>query len=247
MSEAIGISSDERPLAAPQTPVLTWRQRQILQVIRDSVHSRGYPPSTREIAEAVGLASDSSVSYQLLRLQRLGYLHRDERRPRTMGVRLPGRQAARPARPGEGRAGAWSGSDIASQEAAYVPLVGQIAPGVPVTAEQQVDGIFPLPRRLVGEGSLFMLKVAGDSMINAAIADGDWVVIRQQGTAENGDIIAAVINGEAVIKTYRRGYGRVWLVSHNPARPPVPGEEAAILGKVVAVIRRVGDPAEAGQ
>jgi repressor LexA len=240
--EQLQVAGDS-PEAPGLTPVLTWRQRKILQVIRDSVHNRGYPPSTREIAGAVGLTSDSSVSYQLSRLQRMGYLQRDGRRPRTTEVRLPGRPAQR----GDGRAEAPGGNDIASQEAAYVPFVGRIADNVPVTAGQQVDGIFPLPRRLVGEGSLFMLTVAGDSMIGAAIADGDWVVVRRQETAENGEIVAVMINGEATVKTYKQGDGHVWLISRNPAFTPVPGAEATILGKVVAVIRRVGYPAEASQ
>jgi repressor LexA len=237
----------DSPDAPDLTPVLTWRQRKILQVIKDSVHDRGYPPSTREIADAVGLTSESSVSYQLSRLQRMGYLQRDGRRPRTTEVRLPGRPAVRPAQCGDGRTKAPGGSDIASQEAAYVPFVGRSAGSGPVTAGQQVDGTFPLPRRLVGEGSLFMLEVAGDSMIGAAIADGDLVVVRRQETAENGEIVAVMINGEATVKTYGQDDGHVWLISRNPAFTPVPGADASILGKVVAVIRRVGDPAEPSQ
>jgi repressor LexA len=131
------------------------------------------------------------------------------------------------------------GMDIASQEATYVPLVGRIAAGVPITAEQQVEDIFPLPRQLVGEGQLFMLKVAGDSMINAAIADGDWVVIRQQEDAENGEIVAAMIDGEATVKTFKRKDGHIWLMPHNDAYEPIPGDDASILGKVVAVLRRL--------
>jgi repressor LexA len=196
----------------------------------------------REIGEAVGLTSTSSVSYQLSTLQRKGYLHRDVGRPRTVEVRLPGHPAVRPEQSPNGSAevelGA-DGMDIASQEATYVPLVGRIAAGVPITADQQVEDIFPLPRQLVGEGSLFMLKVAGDSMINAAIADGDWVVIRQQEDAENGEIVAAMIEGEATVKTLKQSDGHVWLMPHNPAFTPILGDDASILGKVVAVLRRV--------
>jgi repressor LexA len=237
------------PVVIPETPdkpdpdhVLTWRQRKVLQVIRDSVQKRGYPPSMREIGEAVGLTSTSSVSYQLSTLQRKGYLHRDVGRPRTVEVRLPGHPAVRPeqstavAAEAEPQA---DGMDIASQEATYVPLVGRIAAGVPITADQQVEDIFPLPRQLVGEGQLFMLKVAGDSMINAAIADGDWVVIRQQEDAENGEIVAAMIDGEATVKTLKQSDGHVWLMPHNPAFTPILGDDASILGKVVAVLRRV--------
>src|ERR1700732_2987109 len=165
--------------------VLAWRQRKVLQVIRESVQRRGYPPSMREIGEAVGLTSTSSVSYQLSTLQSKGYLRRDAGRPRTVEVRLPGHPAVRP----EAEQDEETAMDIPSQEAAYVPLVGRIL------AEEAIEDIFPLPKQIVGDGTLFLLKVVGDSMINAAIADGDWVVIRQQPVAENGDIVAAVIAG----------------------------------------------------
>jgi repressor LexA len=237
------------PVVIPETPdkpdpdhVLTWRQRKVLQVIRDSVQKRGYPPSMREIGEAVGLTSTSSVSYQLSTLQRKGYLHRDVGRPRTVEVRLPGHPAIRPEQNGKDAGDqelAADGMDIASQEAAYVPLVGRIAAGGPILAEQQIEEIFPLPRQLVGEGNLFMLKVAGDSMINAAIADGDWVVIRQQESAENGEIVAAMIDGEATVKTLKQSDGHVWLMPHNPAFTPILGDDSTVLGKVVAVLRRV--------
>src|SRR5450631_2273408 len=230
------------PPVVPVTPdkpepghVLTWRQRKVLQVIRDSVQKRGYPPSMREIGEAVGLTSTSSVSYQLSTLQAKGYLHRDAGRPRTVEVRLPGHPAVRP----EADVDEDMPMDITSQEAAYVPLIGRIAAGGPILAEQAVEDIFPLPRQIVGEGTLFLLKVVGDSMINAAIADGDWVVVRQQPVAENGDIVAAMIDGEATIKTFKRAPDHVWLMPHNPAYTPIAGDEAEILGKVVAVLRRV--------
>jgi repressor LexA len=215
--------------------VLTWRQRKVLQVIRDSVQRRGYPPSMREIGEAVGLTSTSSVSYQLSTLQNKGYLRRDAGRPRTVEVRLPGHPAVRP----EPDVDESMPMDITSQEAAYVPLVGRIAAGGPILAEQAIEEIFPLPRQLVGEGTLFLLKVVGDSMINAAIADGDWVVVRQQPVAENGDIVAAMIDGEATVKTFKRATDHVWLMPHNPSYTPILGDEAEILGKVVAVLRRV--------
>src|ERR1700752_1732736 len=236
------------PVVIPETPdkpdpdhVLTWRQRKVLQVIRDSVQKRGYPPSMREIGEAVGLTSTSSVSYQLSTLQRKGYLHRDVGRPRTVEVRLPGHPAVRPEQNREAdvevTVGA-EGLDIPSQEATYVPLVGRIAAGTPILAEEQVEDILPLPRQLVGEGTLFMLNVAGDSMINAAIADGDWVVVRQQENAENGEIVAAMVDGDATVKTLKRSDGHVWLMPHNPAYTPILGDDATILGKVVAVLRR---------
>ncbi len=214
---------------------LTWRQRKVLQVIRESVQRRGYPPSMREIGEAVGLTSTSSVSYQLSTLQSKGYLRRDAGRPRTVEVRLPGHPAVRPGTEADDEAPL----DIASQEATYVPLIGRIAAGGPILAEEAIEDIFPLPKQIVGDGTLFLLKVVGDSMINAAIADGDWVVVRQQPVAENGDIVAAMIDGEATVKTFKRSGEHVWLMPHNPLYTPIPGDEAAILGRVVAVLRRV--------
>jgi repressor LexA len=237
------------PVVVPETPdkpdpdhVLTWRQRKVLQVIRESVQKRGYPPSMREIGEAVGLTSTSSVSYQLSTLQKKGYLHRDVGRPRTVEVRLPGHPAVRP-EPGREREEEaiveLPGIDIPSQEAAMVPWVGRIAAGGPILAEQYVEDVFPLPRQLVGEGTLFLLKVVGDSMINAAIADGDWVVVREQHVAENGEIVAAMLDNEATVKTFKQSDGHVWLIPHNPAYTPILGDEAVILGRVVAVLRRV--------
>jgi repressor LexA len=204
----------------------------VLEVIRDSIERRGYPPSVREIGEAVGLSSASSVAHQLSVLQRKGWLRRDPNRPRALDVRLPGDtgHAASPARPA---------NDDTAATPTYVPLVGRIAAGGPVLAEQAVEDVFPLPRELVGEGTLFMLKVAGDSMVEAAICDGDWVVVRQQPTAENGEIVAAMIDGEATVKTYKRRDGHVWLTPHNPAYEPIPGDDATILGRVVTVLRRV--------
>jgi repressor LexA len=216
--------------------VLTWRQRKVLQVIRDSVQRRGYPPSMREIGEAVGLTSTSSVSYQLSTLQRKGYLRRDIGRPRTVEVRLPGRPAIRPDQGFDEE----PAMDIASQEAVHVPMVGRIAAGGPILAEQSIEDIFPLPRQIVGEGTLFLLKVSGDSMINAAITDGDWVVVREQKVAENGEMVAAMIDDEATVKTFKRSDdGNIWLMPHNPAYTPIAGNDVTILGKVVAVLRRV--------
>ena len=131
-----------------------------------------------------------------------------------------------------------AGSD-ALPEPTYVPVLGRIAAGGPILAEEAVEDVFPLPRELVGEGSLFLLKVVGESMVDAAICDGDWVVVRQQNVADNGDIVAAMIDGEATVKTFKRTGGQVWLMPHNPAFDPIPGNDAAVLGKVVTVIRRV--------
>jgi len=211
---------------------LTERQRTILDVIRASVTSRGYPPSIREIGDAVGLTSTSSVAHQLRTLERKGYLRRDANRPRAVDVRSADDVAA-----------AAPVTDVAGSDAlpqpTYVPVLGRIAAGGPILAEQAVEDIFPLPRELVGEGTLFLLKVVGDSMVEAAICDGDWVVVRQQNVADNGDIVAAMLDGEATVKTFKRAGGQVWLMPHNPAYDPIPGNDATVLGKIVTVIRKV--------
>jgi repressor LexA len=212
---------------------LTERQRTILEVIRASVTSRGYPPSIREIGDAVGLTSTSSVAHQLRTLERKGYLRRDPNRPRAVDVRTADDPAIAPLVATE-----VAGSD-ALPEPTFVPVLGRIAAGGPILAEQAVEDVFPLPRELVGEGSLFLLKVVGDSMIDAAICDGDWVVVRQQNVADNGDIVAAMIDGEATVKTFKRTRGQVWLMPHNPVYDPIPGNDAAVLGKVVTVIRKI--------
>ncbi|WP_289008034.1 transcriptional repressor LexA [uncultured Thermomonospora sp.] len=213
---------------------LTQRQRMVLEVIRDSVQRRGYPPSMREIGEAVGLTSTSSVSHQLRTLQRKGYLRRDPNRPRAVEVRMPEGAPVRAA----GTAASAEGAE-AAPKAAMVPLVGRIAAGGPILAEESVEDVFALPRQLVGEGTHFLLQVSGDSMIEAAIADGDWVVVRQQPVAENGDIVAAMIDGEATVKTFKRKDGHIWLMPQNKAYDPIPGDEATILGRVVAVLRKI--------
>jgi repressor LexA len=211
---------------------LTERQRTILDVIRASVTNRGYPPSIREIGDEVGLTSTSSVAHQLRTLERKGYLRRDPNRPRAVDVRGAD-DAVTPI-----VATDVAGSD-ALPEPTFVPVLGRIAAGGPILAEEAVEDVFPLPRELVGEGSLFLLKVVGDSMVDAAICDGDWVVVRQQNVADNGDIVAAMIDGEATVKTFKRTRGQVWLMPHNPAFDPIPGNDAAVLGKVVTVIRKI--------
>lgn len=232
---------------------LTWRQQRILQVIRDFAERRKYAPTMREIGDAAELASVSSVAYQVSALQRKGYLQRAAGRPRTIELRLPGRPTVR--LEAEDLADA---VNLSSQDSPSVPvpLCGQIVAGPQNMTEQiigdtwtlPVGDTWDLPRELVGEGALFRLQVRGDSMINAAIADGDIVVVRQQQHAENGDIVAAMIDGETTVKTFQRVDGQVWLIPHNPAYAPIPWpvqcEDAAsggtgILGKVVAVLRRV--------
>jgi repressor LexA len=231
---------------------LTWRQQRILQFIRDFAERYGYAPSMREIGEAAELASASGVSYQLSILQRKGFLRRTPGRPRSIELRLPGQPPVRLET--EDLADA---VDLSSQDPASVPvpLYGQIAAG-PQNLTERIVGdtwalpigdTWDLPKELVGDGPLFRLRVRGDSMINAAIADGDIVVVRHQPQAENGEIVAAMIDGETTVKTLQRVDGQVWLIPHNPAYIPIPWpvpgedaiEDAAILGKVVAVLRRV--------
>jgi repressor LexA len=214
----------------PTERELTPRRRKIVEVIDDSVRRNGYPPSMREIGEAVGLASTSSVAYQLSVLEKAGYLSRGPRRPRTATLRT----SAAPA------TGSAAGSAVAP-----VPRVGRIAAGGPILADEVIEEVIPLPRQLVGEGELIILTVVGDSMIDAAIADGDWVVVRRESDIENGDIVAAMIESEtsadreATVKTFRKRDGHVWLIPHNPAYEPIPGDNATIVGKVVAVLRRI--------
>jgi repressor LexA len=236
----------EIPDGPPDESGLTPRQRKVLEVIRGSVERRGYPPSMREIGEAVGLTSSSSVSHQLATLERKGFLRRDPNRPRAIEVRHPdaGQHEAGPAHaPSYDGGGSVhdleTGSGDVRPSAAYVPVVGRIAAGGPILAEQAVEDVFPLPKQVVGEGTLFLLQVRGDSMVDAAICDGDWVVVRQQQVADNGDIVAAMIDGEATVKTFKRRDGHVWLMPHNPAYDPIPGDEATVLGRVTAVLRRV--------
>jgi repressor LexA len=206
---------------------LSEKQLAILEVIQRSVSTRGYPPSMREIGDAVGLASLSSVTHQLNQLQLSGYLRRDPNRTRALEVLI------------EVPTGEESESSVPVGDAAMVPLVGRIAAGIPITAEQQVEEVFPLPRQLVGKGDLFMLKVVGESMIDAAICDGDWVVVRQQQNAENGEIVAAMLEEEATVKVLQRRDGHTWLLPRNTNLAPIVGDQAVILGKVVAVLRSV--------
>jgi repressor LexA len=209
---------------------LSEKQLAILDVIQRSVQGRGYPPSMREIGDAVGLASLSSVTHQLNQLELSGYLRRDPNRPRALEILID--------LPSPSNVVDFESSTPVG-DAAMVPLVGRIAAGVPITADQQVEEVFPLPRQLVGKGDLFMLKVSGESMIDAAICDGDWVVVRQQPTAENGDIVAAMLDGEATVKVFRQRDGHTWLLPRNTNFEPILGDEADVLGKIVAVLRAV--------
>ena len=204
------------------TSVLSERQRRILAVIQRSAQRFGYSPSTREIADAVGLASASTVSRHLRRLEELGFLRRG-RATRPIDVRMFLEPVTAP-REDPGTIG--------------VPVLGDIAAGTPILAEATSDEVLALPRDLVGKGTLFGLRVRGDSMIDAAICDGDIVVVKQQAEAFNGEIVAAMIDDEATVKVFRRRGGHVILEPRNPAYADIDGDHAVILGKVVSVLRR---------
>ncbi|QHC66315.1 transcriptional repressor LexA [Rathayibacter sp. VKM Ac-2759] len=220
-----------KPGAGRRRKNLSAKQLAILDAIQRSVSSRGYPPSMREIGDAVGLASLSSVTHQLNQLELSGYLRRDPNRPRALEILIDVPSSTEDDGSFE--------STVTVGDAAMVPLVGRIAAGVPIMADQQIDEVFPLPRQLVGKGELFMLKVVGESMIDAAICDGDWVVVRSQRTAENGEIVAAMLDGEATVKVLRQRDGHTWLLPRNSNFEPILGDEAEVLGKIVAVLRSV--------
>ena len=204
---------------------LTARQVTILDFIKTSTESQGYAPSMREIGEAAGLNSPASVKYQLDILEEKGFIRRDPTRGRALEVLMPDEKTAENSTPVDATR--------------YIPLVGRIAAGGPITAEQSVEETFPLPESLVGSGELFMLKVVGESMINAAICDGDYVVIRSQKDCNNGEIVAAMIDGEATVKTFSRKNGHIWLLPANDSFAPIDGDNCEILGKVTAVLRSV--------
>ena len=218
----------ELPDGPPDATGLTPRQQRVLRVIKESIDERGYPPSMREIGEQVGLTSSSSVAHQLRTLEEKGYLKRDPHRPRALSVFNPDEVQADD-----------SFVRDAAPDPTYVPLLGRIAAGGPILAEERVEEVFPLPKSLVGEGQLFLLEVVGDSMVDAAICSGDYVVVRQQPTAENGEIVAAMLDGEATVKTFQRKGGKTWLLPHNDAYEPIDGTRATILGKVTTVLRRI--------
>jgi repressor LexA len=205
------------------TSTLTPRQRAILGVIRDWVVRYGYSPSTREIADAVGLASTSSVGRHLRILEERDFLRRGRTSTRQVDVRM------------------FLESGLPEQRdpnSVGVPLLGAVAAGTPILAEESLEETLTLPRDLVGRGTLFCLRVQGDSMIDAAICDGDLVVVRQQPEAYNGDIVCALVDDEATVKVFRRRGGHVLLEPRNPAYQPIDGDHAVVLGKVVSVLRR---------
>lgn len=200
---------------------LTPRQSEILNTIQAAIDEHGYAPSMREIGAAVGLTSTASVKYQLEILEAKGFIRRDESKGRALELT-----------PEE--------NDAPVDKTRLIPLLGRIAAGGPITAEQEIQESFPLPQSIVGSGDLFMLKVVGESMIDAAICDGDFVVIRAQKDCNNGEIVAAMIDGEATVKTFSRKAGHIWLLPANDNFTPIDGDQCEILGKVTAVLRSVG-------
>ena len=205
---------------------ITTRQRQILDVIERSMRDRGYPPSVREIGESIGLTSPSTVHSHLRTLTRLGYLRRDPDKPRAIEVRWDPN----------------SGAVMERRPVRHVPLVGDVAAGTDVLAVEQVEEIYPLPADFTGEGDLFMLRVRGESMIDAGILDGDYVVAVQQNKARNGDVVVAGIpGGEATIKHFTAADGVVTLTPSNSTMAPMifPPEDVEIYGRVVTVMRRL--------
>lgn len=233
---------------------LSRRRRQILEVVASHVDAHGYPPSVREIAAAVGLASPSTVKHHLDTLEAQGYLQRASSLSRALEV-SPSARALLGLAPDVGavpadRPGPAPVRDAApvvrtvelpvthaADDTTGVPLVGRIAAGTPITAEQYVEDVFDLPTRLTGRGDLFMLEVSGESMVEAGILDGDFVVVRSQPDAEDGQIVAAMIDGEATVKVLSRSGGHVWLLPRNPDYSPIDGDDATVLGRVVTVLR----------
>jgi repressor LexA len=205
---------------------LTARQRQVLECIEVSMRERGYPPSVREIGESVGLTSPSSVHAQLSTLQKLGYLRRDPSKPRAIEVRYD----------------PLSGATVERRPVRHIPLVGDVAAGTDVLAQENVEEVLPVAADLTGDGELFMLRVRGESMIDAGIFDGDFVVVRSQPTAENGEIVVAGIPGEeATVKTFRRDGDTIVLIPSNERLSPMefPADEVTLFGRVMTVMRRL--------
>lgn len=252
-------STPQKSAEHPDESSLTDRQRKVLSAIKKHLAEQGYAPSFREIGNASGLKSPSSVKHQLEALDEKGFIRMNANKGRAIEVvrfddeNLDTDASSSSARgkisPMHGkdehnaipRVSPWiaDNENMAIMSSRDVPLVGRIAAGVPITAEQHIDDVMRLPERLTGTGNLFMLEVHGDSMVDAAICDGDFVVIREQNTAENGDIVAALLDDEATVKTFRNDNGHVWLIPHNPAYSPIDGTNAQIMGKVVTVLRKI--------
>jgi repressor LexA len=239
-------------MTEPTKPKLSKRQITVLDMIIRYVGDNGYTPSMQDIADGCGFKSLGSVSYQLDQLEGAGAIRRDLGRARSIEVLISGFEAADSSaistdsvsggelqRASSSHSSSEFDNVIPLGNSVSVPLVGRIAAGGPITAEQNTEDTFAIPEQLAGKGNLFMLEVHGESMIDAAICDGDYVVIREQKTAENGEIVAAMIEGEATVKVFSQKDGHTWLLPRNSAYPPIPGDECTILGKVVTVMRKV--------
>ncbi|CQB87619.1 transcriptional repressor LexA [Gardnerella vaginalis] len=228
--------------AAHNTEPLTDRQRKIMDAIQNCLEEHGFPPSFREIGEAVGLRSPSSVKHQLRALEMKGLIRISANKGRAIEVigdflKKNKEKAHTLITKSAVNVSIYNNDSLIHSH--DVPLVGRIAAGTPITAEQHVEDVMRLPERLTGSGNLFMLEVHGDSMIDAAICDGDYVVVREQNEATNGDIVAALLDNEATVKTFRKDNGHVWLMPHNPAYSPIDGSHAKIMGKVVTILRKI--------
>ncbi|STC70624.1 transcriptional repressor LexA [Corynebacterium pilosum] len=218
----------------PDPATLSARQKRILEVIQDAVVLRGYPPSIREIGDAAGLQSTSSVAYQLKELEKKGFLRRDPNKPRAVDLRhFPSANMTKKKDTSQDT------TEVPENtvQTSYVPVVGRIAAGNPLLAEQNIDEYYPMPTDIVGDGELYMLQVVGESMRDAGILDGDWVVVKAQPVAEEGDFVAALLDDEATVKEFHRDSTGVWLLPHNDAFAPIKGDEAQIMGRVVSVMR----------
>lgn len=236
-------SNNSNNVVRNDTSSLTERQRNIIDAIQNSLALHGFPPSFREIGEAVGLRSPSSVKHQLRALEEKGILRISANKGRAIEIINDTVPAAKNASNTSQHYSQAVDVSLYETDAVInshdVPLVGRIAAGTPITAEQHIEDVMRLPERLTGTGNLFMLEVHGDSMIDAAICDGDYVVVREQHEAINGDIVAALLDNEATVKTFRNDNGHVWLIPHNPAYSPIDGSHATIMGKVVTVLRKL--------
>jgi repressor LexA len=206
---------------------LTHRQRGLLDFVKSYQKQHAFQPSMREIADSLGYRSVGSVWHQLHRLERLGYVRLHPNRPRAFELLTNSEEESTgPAGPNP-------------EQPVMTPVLGHIAAGIPLLAQEDVEDVFPLPQPLIGNGEVFLLRVQGDSMVDASILDGDWIAVRHQSTAGDGQTVAALIEDEATVKVVRHHEGRVWLEPRNPNYTPILGDQASILGIVVAVLRRV--------
>jgi len=208
---------------------LTQRQRAVLDAIRTLRESKDMPPTLREIAEAVGLKSVASAKYQIDQLKAMGYLEQRDNISRGISLNSQGTDAT----------DAVGTNNVVAGNFKQYPLLGKIAAGVPLLAEENIEDRIALPESLVGKGDIFLLRVQGQSMIDAAIMDGDLIAVRQQSTADNNDIVAALVDDSATVKVFKQADGHTWLLPRNPAFEPILGDHAQIMGKVTAVLRSV--------